>query len=94
MSNVRVEVPHSLPIHEVQARLAPFSEMLGKVGAKLVWKGNKAEVQGMGVSGEVLNEPGKVVVTLKLGMMARAAGVDAGRLEGSIRRRLGEALAS
>ena len=93
MSNIRVEVPHALPTTEVQGRLANFSETLSKFGAKLIWKGNRAEVQGVGVSGEVVAEAGKVVVALRLGLMARAAGVDAARLESSIRRRLGEALA-
>ena len=94
MSNVRVEVAHTLPAAEVPARLAGFSGMLSKYGVKLTWKGNRGEVQGLGVSGDVSLDPGKVVVSLKLGLMARAAGVDAARLEAGIRKRLEEALLS
>lgn len=92
MSTVQVEVPHALPPAEVQARLARFSEDLGRVGARLVWKGARAEVQGIGVSGDVHCEPGRVRVALKLGMAARIAGVDPVRLEATLRRRLEEAL--
>lgn len=92
MSNVRVEVAHSLSPSDIPGRLATFSQDLSKVGAKLVWKGTRADVSGIGVSGDVSAEPGKVIVNLKLGMMARAAGVDPVRLEASIRRKLEAAL--
>lgn len=93
MANVNIEVPHSHPVPEVLKRLAGFTEDLSKYGARLVWKGNRAEVHGLGVSGEVNNDPGRLKVALKLGLAARVAGVDPVRLEASIRKRLEAALA-
>lgn len=93
MSTVHVDVPHAHPLSEVQTRLAGFSEDLGRFGARLVWKGARAEVHGIGVSGEVTCDPGRVRVALKLGLAARAAGVDPVRLEATLRRRLEAALA-
>lgn len=92
MSTVNVEVAHSHTLAEVQSRLAGFSEDLGRFGARLVWKGVKAEVTGMGVSGDVICDPGRVRVALKLGLAARVAGVDPVRLEATLRRRLEAAL--
>lgn len=94
MSQVKVEVPHAHSQAEVRKRLTTFGEDLAKYGAKLVWSGERAEVQGMGVSGEVSNAPGLLRVVLKLGLAARVAGVDAGRLEASIRKRVEAALSA
>lgn len=93
MSAVKIEVPHAHPPAEVRARLAAFESDLSRFGARLVWKGDHAEVKGIGVSGDVTCAPGAVQVALKLGLAARAAGVDPARLEKTIRRRLTEALA-
>lgn len=93
MSTVNVQVNHPHPLSEVQSRLAGFSEDLGRFGAKLVWKGAKADVVGLGVSGDVSCDPGRVTVALKLGLAAKMAGVDPVRLEASLRRRLEAALA-
>ena len=93
MSNLRVEVSHPHSVQEAQRRLSSFSADLAKVHAHLNWKGTRAEVSGVGVSGEVSLDPGKVVVALRLGLVARAAGVDPVRLETSIRRRLEAAMA-
>ena len=94
MANVNVEVPHTHSTMEAQRCLSGFSEDLAKVGAKLVWRGDRAEVQGLGVSGELRNDPGRIRIALKLGLAARVAGVDAARLEGTIRRRLEAALSA
>ena len=92
MSKISVRQAHALPREDVRDRLSSFSQMLGKYGVKMVWSGDKATVKGMGVSGGVAVSEGDVQVDLKLGMLAKAAGVDASRLQGSIARRLAEAL--
>lgn len=94
MANIQIDVPHRLGATVAQSRLAGFAEDLARVGAKLQWKGTRAEVHGLGVSGEVHAEPTLVRISLKLGLAARVAGVDPVRLEKSIRRRLEEALAA
>jgi F420-0:gamma-glutamyl ligase len=58
------------------------------------WWGNQATISGVGASGRIDVQAKKVVVEVKLGILAKAAGVDAKRLEESIRRRLTEALAA
>lgn len=93
MANITVEVPHSHSVAEVQRRLSGFSDDLQRFGASLKWKANRAEVQGFGVSGDVVCEANRVRVTLKLGLAAKVAGVDPTRLENTIRRRLESALA-
>lgn len=92
MANITIEVPHSHSVPEVQRRLSGFSDDLQRFGASLKWKANRAEVQGLGVSGEVVCEPNRLRITLKLGLAAKIAGVDPVRLENTIRRRLEAAL--
>jgi putative polyhydroxyalkanoate system protein len=94
MSKVSVRQSHSVSRSEAKERLASFSEMLTKYGVKLVWSGDKAAVKGMGVSGGVAVDDSAVQVDIKLGMMAKAVGVDPKRLQGSISRRLSEAFDS
>ena len=48
----------------------------------------------MGISGDIAVSTSDVCVNLKLGMMAKAAGVKADKLEGSVRKRLVEALST
>lgn len=91
MSTVHVRQPHRLDRSAARARLAGFEEMLKKYRVALAWSGDRAEIKGLGVSGDVVVGADAVDVTVKLGMMARAAGVDAERLRGSIARRLQEA---
>lgn len=88
MSTIRVKQPHALPIDEAKSRLAEFETAMSKYGVTLDWKGASAKVKGMAVSGGIDVTSDLVDVTLKLGMMARAAGVDADRLEASITKRL------
>ena len=92
MASIRIEQPHALPLDDVRTRLADFEANLAKVGARLDWAGPKAVIKGIGVSGDVIWRPDAVVVDLKLGFMAKAAGVDPARLEGAIRKRLAAAL--
>ena len=94
MSKIAVTKGHSLSLEEVRHRLKDFEASLSKWGVKLLWKGDKAKIKGVGVSGDVSVSAKDVAITLKLGMLAKAAGVDATRLQGSIERRLEEGLRS
>lgn len=91
MSNVHVRQPHTLSRDAAKAKLAGFQELLGKYRVTLNWKGHDATIQGLGVSGDVKVSDTAVDVDVKLGMLARAAGVDATKLQGSITKRLKEA---
>jgi len=93
MGTINIRQEHTLSIEEARGRLAAFEEQMGSYGAKLVWTGPRAEVSGLGVSGSAVITEGFVELTIKLGMLARAAGVDEDRLRGSIERRLVIALA-
>jgi len=88
MARVEVTQPHSLSRSDAKAKLTGFTDMMGKYGAKLVWSGDTANIKGIGVSGTVQITDASVIMKLKLGMMAKAAGVDPVRLEGSISKRL------
>ena len=92
MSTVKVTQPHSLSTEEAKGKLGSFEEMLSKYGVKLAWSGDRAEIKGFGVSGDVKVQADSVQVAVKLGMMAKAAGVDPGKLEKSIEKRLLAAL--
>jgi len=92
MSDVSVKEPHNLSETDAIARVQSFEEMLQKYGVKSTWKGPKAELKGTGVSGSIAVTTKDVTVTLKLGLLAKAAGVDAERLAGSIAKRLKSAL--
>jgi len=92
MATVRVEQPHSLSVDEARSALDAFAADIAKFGMKLDWNGPRAGLKGTGASGDVTIEADKVVVNVKLGLLAKAAGVDAGRLQGSIGRRLAAAL--
>ena len=88
MSTIRVKQAHTLTAEEAKSRLADFESGMSKYGVSLDWTGLTAKVKGMAVSGGIDVDDSVVDLTLKLGMMARAAGVDAGRLESSITKRL------
>ncbi len=91
MSAVNVVQPHELGADEAIKRLDSFEEMVAKYFVSLKWSGHTAKIKGPGVSGNIDVTDTKVTINIKLGMMARAAGVDAQRLQGSITRRLTEA---
>jgi len=88
MAKLEVTQSHSLSPSDAKAKLQGFTEMMGKYGASLAWSGNRAKIKGMGVSGTVDVTGSSVVMNLKLGMLAKAAGVDPVRLEASIAKRL------
>lgn len=94
MSDVRVEKSHQLSIEAAKKALEPFgAELESKYGLKLVWNGSRADLKGTGASGSVEVTASKVVVTVKLGMLAKAAGVKADKVQASVDKRLDAALA-
>jgi putative polyhydroxyalkanoate system protein len=88
MSDVVVNQAHNVSADEAKKRIADFEEMLTKYGVKVDWKGNTGTLKGTGVSGGIDIGPSNVKVEVKLGMMAKAIGVDATKLRGSIEKRL------
>ena len=68
--------------------MADFEEMMKKYGVNARWSGGHADLKGTGVKGSIEVSESSVRVELKLGMLAKAAGIDPIRLEKSISRRL------
>ena len=91
MATVRVAAPHGLTAAEALSRLQSFEEMLKKFMVQVEWSGQRGTLKGP-VSGEINVSEREVSVEIKLGMMAKMAGIDAERLQGSLTRRLSEAL--
>jgi len=92
MPTVRVNQKHEVGRTRARQALASFEEMLGKYRVRLDWQGDRADIKGVGIGGEVQVTDSAVDVRVELGFLAKAAGVDADRLQGSIQRRLQEAL--
>ena len=92
MADIVVKQAHQLALDQVRDKISSFEDMMGKYGVKAKWKGNHAKLKGTGVSGSIDVSDTEVIVTIKLGMMAKAVGVDPVRLKGSIEKRLGPAL--
>lgn len=88
MANVQVSEPHNCTAEEAVTKIGEFEAMMTKYGIKSTWNGTSAKLKGTGVSGTIAVDASHCNINLKLGMLARAAGVDATRLEGSIRKRL------
>ncbi len=94
MASVKVQQAHSVGAASARTKLAAFETDLAKYKARLDWSGNTAQIKGIGVSGQVQVTDAHVTVNLELGMLARAAGIDAGKLQNSIAKRLAGAFAS
>jgi putative polyhydroxyalkanoate system protein len=92
MAKLVIREAHALAADDAARRLRDFEEVMAKYGVKARWSGARAKLTGTGVSGDIEIADDAVTVTLALGLLARAAGVDPARLERSIRRRLREAL--
>jgi putative polyhydroxyalkanoate system protein len=92
VADVIVRQAHELTLEEVRERILGFEELMGKYGVKAHWDGSAAKLKGTGVSGSIEVSDTEVVITIELGMMARAVGVDPVRLKASIVKRLGPAL--
>ena len=92
MSTVQVDQPHNLGVDVAKQKLSTFADEIKKYGMSLHWKGDEAELKGTGASGNVKVTPNKVTVIVKLGMLAKAAGVKPDKLQDSISKRLAAAL--
>jgi len=88
MSKINISQPHAISIEAAKEKLKSFEETMGKYGVSANWSGNNATLKGMAVSGGIQVTEAMVEIELKLGMMARAAGVDPDRLKASIEKRL------
>jgi putative polyhydroxyalkanoate system protein len=88
MSEVRVSQPHDVSADEARSKIQSFESMLQKYGVSAAWSGDRATLKGTGVSGSIEVRPRSVEIVVKLGMMARAFGVDPVKLEASIKKRL------
>ena len=93
MSTITVKEGHGLASDEVKSRLGQFEQDIAKYGMKLNWNGDSAKIDGTGASGEIKVAPADVTVIVKLGMMAKMAGIKPDKLEASMRKRLQAALA-
>lgn len=92
MSTITVTESHGLSIDDAKKSLAAFETDLSKYGMKLEWSGANANLKGTGASGDVRVTESNVTVVVKLGMMAKMAGVKPDLLEKSIQKRLRAAL--
>jgi hypothetical protein len=91
--DIRVVQPHSLPVDQVKSRLGGFSDRLAKYGVRLDWQDKRAQLRGVpGVGGHVEIRPNELEVFVSLSRMVTMMGLDPKKLEGTIRRRLDEAL--
>ena len=88
MATLNISEPHQLSPENAREKIKSFEEMLAKYRVKVKWKGDQADLKGTGVSGTIDVSSSDVKVVLKLGMLAKAAGIDPTRLEASIRKRL------
>ena len=94
MSTVQVEHSHTMSVADAKKALGAFEEHVrSKYGTKINWSGNQAELKGPGVSGSIVVTEAKATITLKLGMLAKAAGVKPDLLRESIQKRLVQAFA-
>lgn len=93
MAEVTIIEAHSLNLDEARTRIDSFQEILDKYGVKPKWKGQQASLKGVGVSGSIVISSSEVTVIVKMGMLAKAAGIDPDRVGRSIRKRLQTALA-
>ena len=89
MSTIKVEQGHDLSIEDARARVEAFGQdMKERFGLSMTWDGNRARLEGIGASGDVEVRSDAVVVAIKLGMMAKVAGIKADRVEASVTKRL------
>ena len=92
MSTIKITQAHRLTGEDAKSKLGAFESDIAKYGMRLDWKGNRADLKGTGASGAVDVTSSAVSVEVKLGMMAKMAGVKPDLLEKSIQKRLKSAL--
>ncbi len=88
MSDIHVVETHNTTADDALTKIGAFEDMLKKYHVKPKWSGKTAKIKGPGVKGSILVDDTNVTVDLSLGMLAKAAGIDSKRLEGSIQKRL------
>ena len=91
MADVRITQSHTVNLDDAKQKLGGFEDMMKKYGVSAKWSGSHANLKGTGVKGAIDITDSDVRVELKLGMLAKAAGIDPDRLSKSIGRRLKEA---
>ena len=94
MSLVVVRQEHNLEPERAKERVSGFQDMMAKYGVRAIWDGTSAQLKGVGVTGSIEIGDDGVEVSLKLGMMAKAVGVDPVRLKQSIEKRLAAAFST
>jgi putative polyhydroxyalkanoate system protein len=92
MATISIVEPHTHLPEEAKRRVQLFEDQLDKWRMKATWKGLNAELSGTGASGSIVVGPKEVKVEVKLGFLAKAAGIDPLRAEASIRKRLRQTL--
>ena len=92
MATINIERTHTLSLDQARSAIDKFEGDLKRFGLKAEWKGNVAQLKGTGASGEIRVEPSKVSIEIKLGLLAKAAGIDPTRVQASIEKRLDAAL--
>lgn len=92
MSDVVIKKSHSLGVDGAKEKIGAFEELLNKYRVKIIWSGNKGTLKGTGVSGDVALSDTEIGITIKLGFLAKAAGVKPDKLKGSIEKRLDAAI--
>jgi len=92
MADVKVVKEHNMSVEEARTKVGDFESMLKKYGVKVKWSGNRGEIKGAGVSGTVEVSSVNIAIHLKLGLLAKAAGIKADRLTSSIEKRLSTAI--
>ena len=89
MPDLHVSEPHALSVDELRRRLAGFTDVLAKYGARLEWEGAVGRVRGVpGVGGHVTLAPGRVDVHVSIAWFVARMGLDPRKLEATVRRRL------
>ena len=88
MSDIRVIEAHNMQPAQAIEKIESFEAMLKKYAVRARWRGQEAELKGPGVKGSITVDDTEARVEIKLGMLAKAAGIDPVRLSKSISKRL------
>lgn len=90
MADIEIKREHSLGVDGATERLRSIEPKLrDKFGVTLVWEGDRAQVKGKGVSGDVSVDAQSVGLSLKLGLMLKPL---KGKIRESIERSVDKAL--
>ena len=92
MADIHIVEKHTHAPEEAKRRVQSFEDQMEKWRLKAHWKGVNAELKGTGASGAITITGSEVKVEIKLGFLAKAAGIDAKRAQESIQKRLRSAL--